>query len=582
MLDHQPAVVRPGTLLTLLASALLALAGCGGGGGSDAPAPPAAPPGETAQRVTPLPFWAEDAPVRPSLRHMFTVDSSGAAGPVTALSDDEARQVQAATASGAFGARAQASALPAGVAVQRRTLTGLFSDTFHTATGATPLPLDLSFYTVEALAPDGSGGFERIAATSRRSDGTYLINAVPEGPHWVRINNTYVWTTGPFISWGADAFGRIDSEAAANPTPLTLNAANLAPWQATDRLAWTVPMQGTSFALPLTNPSISHAPATGDTALGDFGLDFGPDPAGAIFLPLLSATKGDQAYLNQMGTAPGNDYRTLVRALVLPAITQTDGVATTVNSGFIDIAASSSLRLRWERPAFASRAAEVNPTAVGSSSVLALSTSALAPAYGVPSDAFSLLEFNTFGNSTLDFGRVRYGHPFPADWAQIVESYHGFTVRFMAPGATVALPVERFLYGVDLVPTASADPSLTLRPRISPVLAPQVNGRSLFTNQLAVGASPRLSWQAPAVGAPDRYLVTVRRLFATGPRSESRTVGRFYTSSTTMDVPPGVLLPGEVYFLTISAIAAGTPVNEPARSQLPYAFATLMSALISP
>lgn len=577
MFDHQPGVAHPRNPLTVLACALMALAGCGGGTTSDAPTP-TAPPGETAQRVTPLPFWAEDAPVRPSLRHMFTAESS-TTGPVTALSADEARQVRAA---GALGAGEHAAALPAGVAVQRRTVTGLFSDSFHTATGATQLPLDLSFDTVEALAPDGSGGFERIAATSRRSDGTYLINAVPEGAHWVRINNTYVWTPASFINWGTDAFGRIDSEAAANPTPLTINASNLATWQANDRLAWTVPMQGTSFALPLTSPSIRNTPVTGDTALGDFVLDFGPDPTGAIFIPLLSAAKGDQAYLNQLGTAPGNDYRTLVRSLVLPALTQTDGAATTVNSGFLDIASSSTLRLKWERPAFASRAGEVNPTAVGTSSVLALSTSALAPDYGVPSDAFSLLEFNTFGSSSLDFGRVHYGNPFPADWAQIIESYHGFTVRYMAPGATVALPVERFLYGVDLVPTASADPSLTLRPRMSPVLSPQVNGRSLFTNQLAVGASPRFTWQVPAVGTPDRYLVTLRRLFASGPRSESRTVGRFYTSDTTMDVPPGVLQPGEVYFLTISAIAAGSPVNEPARSQLPYSFATVMSALISP
>jgi len=49
-----------------------------------------------------------------------------------------------------------------------------------------------------------------------------------------------------------------------------------------------------------------------------------------------------------------------------------------------------------------------------------------------------------------------------------------------------------------------------------------------------------------------------------------------------MDIPPGLLQPGEVYFLTISAIAAGSPLSAPQRSQLPYSFATMMSALISP
>ena len=580
MSAHLPELSFPRLSQTALASALLALAGCGGGGSGPGDAQtPATPPSETTQRATPMPFWAEDAPVRPSLSHMFSA-SAGAGATVMALSADETAQVRSA---GGSAPREQAADLSASVAVQRRTVTGLFSDSFHTATGATQQPLDLSSFTVEAIAPDGAGGFERIAATSRRADGTYLVAAVPEGPYWARINSTYVWTDSPFIDWGSDFFGRPDAVLADNPTPLTINAGNLSPWQANDHLAWTVPMQGTSSALSLTSPFIHNAPAVGDTALGDFSLDFGITAAGdGLFIPLLSSAKGDQAYLNQLGTATGNDYRTLVRSLILPALTQTDGTAAAVTSGFIDITPSSTLKLKWDRPAFTSRAAELNPTAAATSNVLALSTSALAPGYGVPSDAFSLLEFNSFGSSALDFGRVHYGNPFPADWTQIIESYVGFTVRYMAPGATVALPFERFLYGVDLVPTASADPALTLRPRMSPVLSPRVNGKSLFANQLAVGTSPRFTWAAPAVGTPDRYLVTLRRLFATGPRSDARTVGRFYTSDTTMDVPPGVLQPGEVYFLTISAIAAGSPLTAPSRSQLPYAFATVMSALISP
>lgn len=576
-------VVRP-LIHALLTAAVLSLAACGGGGsdgGNNAPAAPTSPPTETTQRVMPLPFWASDVPIRANLAHLFPAPS--VAGTVTGLSADETQKVQAASIRLVIKrAIEKPSTLPASVAVQRRTVTGLFSDSYHTATGATQLPFDLMGSTVEALAPDGLGGFERIAATSQRPDGSYLINGVPEGGHWVHINTTWVWTDSPFIDWGSDRFGRVDSEFANNPTPLTVNAGNLNAWQSTDGLAWSVPMQGTSLTLPLTSPSVTNAPVTGDTALGNFGLDFGPDPTGAIFIPLLSATKGDQAYLNQLGTAAGNDYRTLVRSLVMPALTQTDGSPSAVNSSFLDVTPSSTLKLKWDRPSFASRLAEVNPTAVGSSTALALSTSALAPDYGIPSGAFSLMEFNTFGSTALDFGRVHYGNPFPSDWAQIMESYYGFTVRYMAPGATVALPFERFLYGVDLVPTASADPALNLKPRMTPVRSPSVNGKSLFANQLAVGASPTFSWTTPAIGAPDRYLVTLRRLFATGPRSESRTVGRFYTSETSMVVPPDLMQPGEVYFLTISAISAGSPTSSPARSKLPYAFATMMSALISP
>jgi len=346
--------VRP-LIHALLTAAVLSLAACGGGGsdgGNNAPAAPASPPTETTQGVTPMPFWASDVPIRGNLAHLFPAPSG--AGTVTGLSADETRQVQATSIRLAIElatdrATKQASALPASVAVQRRTVTGLFSDSFHTATGATQLPFDLTGSTVEALAPDGLGDFERIAATSRRADGSYLINGVPEGGHWVHINTTWVWTDSAFIDWGSDGFGRVGTEFANNPTLLTVNAGNLNAWQATDGLAWSVPMQGTSLTLPLTSPSITNAPVTGDTAFGNFGLNFGPDPTGAIFIPLLSAAKGDQAYLNQLGTAPGNDYRTLVRSLVMPALTQTDGTPGAVNSSFLDVTPSSTLKLKWDR-----------------------------------------------------------------------------------------------------------------------------------------------------------------------------------------------------------------------------------------
>jgi len=565
---------RAARCMALTAFTLSLLAACGGGSDTAAPPPQQQPtPSPAGDANTPKPFWASDTPVRPSLQHLF---GQGSGGGVVSLSAHE----QGLLGTAALERRHIAAAPLA--AVQRRTVTGLYADTYHTTRGATTLPLDLSTFTVEALAPDGSGGFERIAATAKRADGSYLITNVPEGGHWVRVGNTYVWTSGNFVDWGADTFGRTDTAFASNPTPLTINALNLAPWQAHDRLAWTVPMQGLSFALPLDNAgAVQHPPAPGDTALGNFGLQFGPEPSGTFFLGLLSAAKGDQAFLNQLGSSASGDYRTLVRSLVLPALEQVDGVASTVNSGFLDITQGDSLRLRFDRPAFAARQAEVHPAALGTSNVLALSTSALAPAYGVPSDAYSLFEFDTFGSTDLNFGRVMYGSPFPAGWARILESYYGFTVRYLAPGATVALPFERFLYGVDLVPT-TADPALIARPRMTPVRSALINGRPLFDNQLAVGTSPHLSWQPPAVGTPDRYLVTLRRLFANGPRSESRAVGRFYTGETQMDVPPGVLQPGEVYFLTVSAIASGSPVSSPAKSQLPYAFATMMSAIFSP
>jgi hypothetical protein len=45
--------------------------------------------------------------------------------------------------------------------------------------------------------------------------------------------------------------------------------------------------------------------------------------------------------------------------------------------------------------------------------------------------------------------------------------------------------------------------------RITPPRSPQINGRSLFSNRLAVGVSPTLTWQAPAVKA-DGMMIAIK------------------------------------------------------------------------
>ena len=45
---------------------------------------------------------------------------------------------------------------------------------------------------------------------------------------------------------------------------------------------------------------------------------------------------------------------------------------------------------------------------------MAVSAFAMPPVYGTPSDAYTLLEFNTVGSGDIDFGRIRYGNTFPA------------------------------------------------------------------------------------------------------------------------------------------------------------------------
>jgi hypothetical protein len=574
--------------------ALAMAAGCGGGGGGSVggamPDPGAAPSpnptpssGATKSRASAdrEAYWAQGAGLRSNLAHLLGPEA--AAGSVAALDAGEQAWLRQSLAAAQTKRAAQAQpeakrALAA--AVQRRTVTGLQSFIFHTASASVQQPLDLSASRIEAYAPNSSGGFDLIAATARRADGTYAIAGVPEGPHWVRLGSRWVWTSEGFVDWSFDQFGRADVDFPTLATRMQVDAGNLSPWQASDSLAWVVPEQGQSSAIPLTDVSTTNAPRARDPALAAFGFELGPN---GLFGGLLNAAKGDRAFLNQLVTQPATGVRVLGRAMVLAPLTTADGSTTLVNSGFLDVAANARLRLRWDRSAFAAAADAVHPGVTATSSALGLSAFALPPTLGTPFDAYSLVEFNTLGSGDVDFGTLRYGNPFPSDWNRVLDGFVGFTRNYLAPGATVPEPLVRGLStSVLLDPAARDNTQVQLTPGITPPRNPQINGKSLFANQLAVGTSPTLSWQPPAAGVPDYYFVRVLELSAVGTRSQFAQVARLSSAATTMTLPPGILQTGKVYVITIAANKSGTPLTHVNRNGLPFAFATLMSAIVSP
>jgi hypothetical protein len=605
-------MTRSRTTTALLACfTSLFIAACGGGGSSGpteasptpAPSPSPAPapgpggtnpppPAPTLARLSPdqEAYWASGAGVRANLAHMVSVGAGD--GVAVALDAGESAWLQARAAQArAEGSAAGAAKAASGdiralaPAVQRRTVTGLFSFLFHSAaTGSDQQPLDLTATVIEAFVPDGAGGFAVIPATARRTDGTYAIAGVPEGPHWVRLGTRYVWTDQAFVDWSFDLFGRGDVVFPANPTRLEVNAGNLAPWQTTDTLAWVVPQHGFSRAMPLTDPGILNAPRLGETALGAFGFELGPN---GLFDGLLDPAKGDQAYINQLATLPGvtssGPVRVLSRSMVLPPTTTADGSTTTVNSGFLDIAANAKLRLRWQRASFARYGDAVHPGVPVSTSFVAVSSFALPPTFGSPGDAYSLLEFDTVGSQDIDFGLLRYGNPFPSGWNRTIDTFVAFTKNYLAPGATVSEPLQRGLsMSVLIDPASRDDATVTLAPRISPPRHPQINGKTLFANQLGVGATPRVSWTPPETGTANRYFMRVLELLPNGTRSRFRPVATLSTSETAVTLPPGLLTPGSVYVLTVAAMNTGAPVTQPNRNSLPFSFATTMSAIVSP
>ncbi len=572
-LDQLMSRPRQAAGLAGLSLALVLGVGCSGGGSSQSASSSAGTPATTPKALAPAePFWTSDAPIRPNVAPLFARQTPS--GTIVALN---AQEVAALSAPHAEAPKAAPAILP--LAPQLRIVTGLRSFSYHQDNTTTLQPFDMTLFPIQALVPNAAGGFDTLTGEGH-SDGTFSIQNVPEGYYWLRFGSINLWTNTNFVDWSNDVFGRADLMGASiDPTNLSLTLTNLNAWQGTDELEMVVPNQGTALALPLSSSSITNAPTVGATSLVGFTMNFTP---GDLGLGLLDSSRGDQAYMNQLTTRPAGaeSYRALAKSYVAPATTMTDGVATSLSGGFMDLPQTSSMRLNWKRSAFAAFAPSVNPAATASANYFFAYAYPLPSTYGLPYNAFQLMDYSGTATTDLDLGALPYGNPFPAAWSIAAEAYQGFDVTYLAPGATNPMVLTRYAYqATTTLPTAAAP----MTPLLGPVSNLRINGKDLFTNQLAVGTSPALSWNAPSVGTASGYAVTCYRIYNSGGNTALQTVGRFRTKATSLTLP-NTLTAGNTYIFTISAIRAnGVDLGStPFRATLPYAFTTTMTAIVAP
>ena len=559
-------------------SALALTLACGGSSAASSTSASSTPP-PTPKPVAKdaSPFWTSDAPIRPSVAPLFA--HASATGPIISLNALEAAQVAAAPELPSVSHLATVVAPTTGP--QLRIVVGLQSSAYHLDSTTTLQPTNLTLSVIEALVPNTSGGFDTLPGVGH-SDGTFSIQNVPVGYYWLHFGTTYLWTNSNYVDWSFDQFGRPDGVyPSISPTNLSLSLTSLNAWQGSDELVWDVPNQGNALSLPLTSADITNAPTLGATALSGFTMNFlgGTD----LYFPLLDASKGDQAYLDQLTTrtAAGESYRALAKTYVAPATTMTDGVATNLSGGFLDIPQTSTLRLNWQRSAFVALAPSVNPSAAAGFNYLFTYAFPLPSSYGLPFNAFQLLDYTSTGTGDLDLGNLSYGNPFPSSWSAAVETYQEFNVSYLAPGATTPVVLTRYTYqSTTTLPTATTP----ITPLIGPVQNPKINGKDLFSNQISVGTNPTISWSGPAVGSASGYVITCYRLSASGSSSGLQRKGSFRTRTTSITLPNGIMTAGNTYVITIAAIRAnGVDFNStPFKTALPYGFTSSMSAIVAP
>jgi len=179
-----------------------------------------------------------------------------------------------------------------------------------------------------------------------------------------------------------------------------------------------------------------------------------------------------------------------------------------------------------------------------------------------------MLLLNANVGETDVLATMTYGSPFPALWGIGVSVDAGWQVpeaHSTAVGVRMALA------------EASSGP---IRPLITPVQSPAVNGRDAFGSLSGIGLSPTLSWLPPAKGTPSAYVVMVGNpTSGEAPPLPPSIV----TTETSLPLPPGMLESGHSYNFIIRAVASPIDASTaPFRKSLSYAYAEVVTSPATP
>ena len=175
--------------------------------------------------------------------------------------------------------------------------------------------------------------------------------------------------------------------------------------------------------------------------------------------------------------------------------------------------------------------------------------------------------------SDQTFGPLQYGDPFPSNWTRELAFCQSVTVPFQAGSMNFPIALN---YGIAVAPS-----NPTLAPLATPVVNPTINGSSLFTTTSVNNTVETLSWSAASGTFPYGYTVYVYQVIPTQNGFELLVAGNYSTAQTSTTLPP--LTAGNTYLFVIITEVDGVANMEtsPYRSQLPAAFATVMSAQVA-
>ncbi len=459
------------------------------------------------------------------------------------------------------------------------TVTVTMNRIFNTPTGDVTVP-----YSVAEMAEMGFGillppNYDSELTPSTQADGVFTFENVPSGTVYVRRDFSYVATDRDTVDFSHFQLGREDTVEAAPATDIVFDVSAMDTWQDGDQLQLYSAGSGTYNNAMQTGAS-AGVPLVDDTALSGFTYDISQAISTGY---LIDGGAGDQAILSHLSTSTDgiHSYLALKETFEPASFVMSDGASTTVTGAFTDVAQDKNLSLRWDRAAFDTALRAQVPGEARSFPLLLAHVLPGAETRGSYSSSTDTLIFAP-GYST-DISEVQanwaYGDPHPADWTRLLTTQY-YTYRFVAVPPALAKPA--YSYIETQVELSTVPSNGVIQPLVGPVTNFQIAGQDAYGTLTAVGQSPTVSWDPPALGQADFYVVSVERAYNDG----GTTAIEFLRSITTEDTSVVVagLETGESYLIGVTALSdiGVDRIATPFQSSLPAGSASAVSSLATP
>ncbi|ATB31214.1 PKD domain-containing protein [Melittangium boletus] len=427
----------------------------------------------------------------------------------------------------------------------------------HENGSATPVPEDLSTQTLGAWLPTSDGTGYTWSTGRGLSNGTFSIPDVTGTSYLLRLGNEYLWTSQRGLDLSRNILGRPDVELEPEPIPLELQLSGLSPWSMLDDLQWHSPTAGLGFvALQGCSFDGFGFPADGATTfsgIADYGSFLGAcgNPT-ARFDPAR-----DSLYVTQLAgrTDPVTDiyYQEARRVLTTSGPERTPSGSLRVQ-GSLTTLPLTSRQMTVQASAFESLARAAHPNAVLSGNFASLGTQVGYSQFGTVNNGWPDLATASIESEVGDFtASFQYGNPYPGEWNSFSYVLVGARVPYTLArpdGGTSTHWISASLIARE--PLSGTEP-VTVVPRIGPPQGLSLNGLSATENRTNVGLLPLVSWTPHTLGTPSHYNLRLYRLYLSGNTVLRQYVASLYTPLTQLRLPPGLLIPGERYFLQVAA-----------------------------